>query len=248
MTNAMDDLFVKDLEEKFGDTGYAFWFKTLELLGSQGAGGVLDVSLTNWRRVIHSRRTDHLRRLYTFATERAKLKVEELGGDMVRITCPKFTEYADNYTLYQEAKKPLSSDFKVPLTQEEEEEEKKKKKEKEKRRGGVPSAARREAKPDPNKLLYGVHVRLLPKEYDSLLEKLKSEGRVRWVINKLDYYLGQNERNQRKYTSHYLAILNWVTTALEEYEKRTGSNSGRKDETKEQRLKRLNASIDEEKK
>jgi len=116
MTNAMEDLFIKDLEAEFGDSGYVFWFKTLELLGAQGEAGSMDISENVWRQVIHSKRTDHLRRLYTFATQRGKLKVDTLSNGLLRVKCEKFAEYADNFTRYQ---KPLKSDFKAPLSQEE---------------------------------------------------------------------------------------------------------------------------------
>ena len=96
----MDDIFVRELEEKFGDTGYVFWFKTLELIGAQGKDGVLYIPLTQYRRVIHSGRTDHLRRLYTFATERGRLLVTSTTDGRLKIECPKFAEYTDNYTKY----------------------------------------------------------------------------------------------------------------------------------------------------
>lgn len=113
----MDDIFIQELEEKFGDTGYAFWFKTLELIASQGSEGVLVIPLTQYRRVIHSHRTDHLRRLYTFATERGRLVVTELTDNRLRIECANFAKYADNYTKYG---RHLQSDFKVSSKQEEE--------------------------------------------------------------------------------------------------------------------------------
>jgi len=116
MTNAMNDLFIRDLETEFGDAGYVFWFKTLELIGSQGDDGKMDISETVWRQVIHSRRTDHLRRLYAFATQRGKLEVESLSNGLLRVKCAKFAEYSDNFTKYQ---KPLQSNFKVTLKQEE---------------------------------------------------------------------------------------------------------------------------------
>ena len=57
LTTAMDDLFVKDIERKFGDTGYAFWFKTLELIGNHGDAGKLEISWSNYLEKLHKRRT-----------------------------------------------------------------------------------------------------------------------------------------------------------------------------------------------
>lgn len=112
MADASNDIFVQDLEAEFGDTGYAFWFKTLELLGSQGNGGVLDISENVWRQVIHSHRIDHLRRLYAFCMKREKFKVENLPNGLLRITCSNFAKYADNYTKYG---KELQSNFEESL-------------------------------------------------------------------------------------------------------------------------------------
>lgn len=109
MADAQSDIFIQDLEAEFGDTGYAFWFKTLELIASQGEEGILDISENVWRRVIHSRRTDHLRRLYTFCTQRNKFQVEPLSNGLLRIKCDNFVKYADNYTRYG---KELQSNFK----------------------------------------------------------------------------------------------------------------------------------------
>lgn len=112
MADATSDIFIQDLEAEFGDTGYAFWFKTLELIASQGDGGVLDISENAWRRVIYSKRTDHLRRLYTFCTERDKFQVETLPNGLLRIICKNFAKYADNYTKYG---KELQSNFEESL-------------------------------------------------------------------------------------------------------------------------------------
>jgi len=114
MTDASQDLFLRDLEEQFGDAGYAFWFKTLELLGSQGKDGVMEISETVWRQVIDSRRTDHLRRIYESVTKKEKIQVEQLGEGVVRVTCPKFKEFSDTYTsrvrtLFEHSSKNVSA-------------------------------------------------------------------------------------------------------------------------------------------
>lgn len=95
----MDDLFVRDLERKFGDSGYAFWFKTLELMAAHGERGRLTISWVNYCEKLRKRR-DHLRRMLTFATQARHVEFTEDSQDFVTITCDKFAEYSDNYTKY----------------------------------------------------------------------------------------------------------------------------------------------------
>ena len=97
-SDASHDLFIQELCERYGDTGYAFWFRTLELIANQGRDGSMEIPEATWRQVTHSRRTDHLRRLYTFATERGKLEVVNLSNGLLHVKCPKFAEIADEYT------------------------------------------------------------------------------------------------------------------------------------------------------
>lgn len=126
MTNASDDLFVKDLERRFSHAGYAFWFKTLELLGNHGSGGELQISWANYREKLHMRRTQ-VEQLLNFCSTSGKLLFTSSDLDL-KITCPKFAELSDNYTKYAPR---LQSDFKETSKQEvevEEEVEQKKKK------------------------------------------------------------------------------------------------------------------------
>ncbi len=123
-STAMDDLFVKDLERKFGDTGYAFWFKTLELIAAHGQNGVLKISWKNYCDKLNKRR-DHLRRILAFATQDEHLTFAENSEDSITITCSRFAEISDNFTIYG---KPLQSDFKVTSKQEEDKKKKEKKK------------------------------------------------------------------------------------------------------------------------
>jgi hypothetical protein len=103
-SDSSSDLFVRELCEQFGDAGYAFWFRTLELIAAQGKDGQLEIPETAWRWVIHSRRTDHLRRLYAFATARGKLQVEPLSNGLLRLKCPKLKELSDEYSRKVRAK------------------------------------------------------------------------------------------------------------------------------------------------
>ena len=94
----MDDLFLRDFERKHGDTGYAFWFKTLELIGSQGEAGKLTISWANYQEKLHKRRTV-VEQLLDFCSTAGKLRYREVGENLI-IECDKFAEISDNYTKY----------------------------------------------------------------------------------------------------------------------------------------------------
>lgn len=117
MTTASDDLFVKDLERKFGDSGYAFWFKTLELIGAHGDAGKLTISWDNYSERLHKRWVK-VEELLNFCSSSGKLLVT-MRENEVTIECQKFAEYSDNYTKYGQG---LQSGLKVPAKQEVEEE------------------------------------------------------------------------------------------------------------------------------
>jgi len=127
VSTAMDDLFIQDLERKFGDSGYAFWFKTLELMGAHGIGGELDISWSNYQHKLHKSQAK-IERLLSFCSTNGKLSFIS-KSDIVHISCPKFAEFADNYTKYDGlSTKRLQRQVSVSSKQEEEvdiEEEKK---------------------------------------------------------------------------------------------------------------------------
>lgn len=47
-------------------------------------------------------------------------------------------------------------------------------------------------------------------EYSRLVTRVGTEDFANRCVAKLDAYLGQSEKNRKKYSSHYHAILNWV--------------------------------------
>jgi hypothetical protein len=114
----MEDLFVKDLERKFGDTGYAFWFKTLELIGNHGEKGRLEISWSNYLEKLHKRRTQ-VELMLNFCSTSGKLSITNKKENLI-IECKKFAEYSDNYTKYGQKHQ---SNLKEGLKQEEEVEE-----------------------------------------------------------------------------------------------------------------------------
>lgn len=134
MTAASDDLFVRDLERKFGDAGYVFWFKTLELIGAHGKEGTVVVSWDNYCETLRKRKMV-IRRLLDYCVTNNHLTFVDVSEESVKITCKRFAEIADNYHKYDGlSSKRLQRHFEVSSKQEEEgeveEEEKEKKKEK----------------------------------------------------------------------------------------------------------------------
>jgi hypothetical protein len=127
ISTAMDDLFVKDLERKFSHAGYAFWFKTLELIAAHGEDGTLEISWSNYLDKLHMRRP-LVEQLLDFCHTQVKL-LSDSRPDSLKISCPKFLEYADNYTKYRKDQEDRQSNF-VESTKQEEEGEKKKKEKK----------------------------------------------------------------------------------------------------------------------
>ena len=202
LTDAMDDLFVKDLERKYGDSGYAFWFKTLELIGNHGEAGKLEISWANYLEKLHKRRTQ-VELMLNFCSTSGKLSVM-FSEDNVIIECKKFAEYSDNYTKYG---KTLQSDFKEPSKQEEEEEVEVDKKEKK-----IKSAKKKEG---IVKAKYGDDVFLTEEEHRKLIDKLGSESRAKICIEILDNAKGAKGY---VYKSDYKAILSWVIGELEKRE------------------------------
>ena len=70
-------------------------------------------------------------------------------------------------------------------------------------------------KKKPDKKLYGEFVELTEAEYARLLADY-GEQDLAWMIQRLDIYLGQNEKNRKKYTSHNHVLRGWVSDRLKE--------------------------------
>lgn len=77
-------------------------------------------------------------------------------------------------------------------------------------------------KPEKQKFLDDVF--LTAEEHAKLVERLGAD-RTQRAIEILDNYLGQNEKNRKRYTSHYKAILSWVIKRLEEDERKSNGNT-----------------------
>lgn len=71
------------------------------------------------------------------------------------------------------------------------------------------------------KYKYAENVTLTKDEYAKLCEEYTEEG-ARWMIDKLNYYKGQNGK---RYKSDYMAIRNWVVKSYQEESLRYGTNN-----------------------
>lgn len=66
---------------------------------------------------------------------------------------------------------------------------------------------------------HGEHVFLFDAEVEKLTKRLGDPRRTENVIEILDNYLGESDRNRKKYTNHYRVILNWCIEKLVRQEK-----------------------------
>jgi hypothetical protein len=83
-----------------------------------------------------------------------------------------------------------------------------------------------ESEKGDDKKPFGEFVRLTDAERIKLVEKLRSPQRADRAIEILDNYLGESTKNQRKYTSHYRAILTWCIGELEDRERKERKGGG----------------------
>ena len=205
----MDDLFVKDIERKFGDTGYAFWFKTLELIGAHGQAGKLSISWANYLDKLHKSRTK-AEELLSFCQTNAKLSFTD-DGETINIECRKFAEIADNYTKYDGAStKRLQRQSKVSTKQEVEEDK---------------EVEEKKIKEPKETLGEFANVFLTRDERGKLIATL-GDSRFQTALGILSAY---KKSKGREYKSDYATFFTWVIKELEKRENNgsTSQNSGR---------------------
>lgn len=208
------------LESDYGNDGYAFWFKLLELLGSN-EGHFYDISSVSNRRYLYA---------YTKVEEETATKILNMLVDLGNIDKELYTErniiwcqaLVDNLKdVYDKRttplpKKPFFVDI-LPENPQKEEENKPTASEK-------PAQKRKSAtkKQGPAKIKRAEFVELTAEEYEKLVNQYGKEITDR-MIEVLDNYKGQSGRT---YKSDYRAILNWVVERVQE-EQRKGGAYGR---------------------
>lgn len=220
------------LESTWGNDGYAFWFKLLELL-CRSDGHYYDCSqsadkmyLTALAKVTEETADAMLELLANMGKIDEELwrerkiiwcqhLVDNLAGMYAKRTTPMPSRPAFGEEEPQE-ETPKAEEEPAPPKQDKPEKPKTPKKP-----AGKKKAAAKP--PKPEKKQYAEFVTLTEDEYKKLVA-LHGEEKTRRMIEVLDNYKGANGK---KYSSDYRAILNWVVERVnEEYAKRGGGENG----------------------
>jgi len=216
------------LENTWGNDGYAFWFKLLELL-CRSDGHFYDCSqaadmkyLTALTKVTNEVAADILQELAEMGKIDAQLwsekriiwcqtLVDNLAGMYAKRTTPMPNKpFAD-----EDAPKDAPQELSEPPETVEKAEPVKSKGKGRKKATEKPTA--------PKKVQYAEFVSLTEAEYEKLVSQ-HGEEKTKRMIEVLDNYKGANNK---KYASDYRAILNWVVERVnEEFSKRGGYGNG----------------------
>lgn len=219
------------LESTWGNDGYAFWFKLLELL-CRSDGHYYDCSqsadkmyLTALAKVSEETADAMLELLASMGkidaelwNERKIIWCQHLVDNLAGMYAKRTTPIPHKPKFGDEEEQQPETPAAVPEPEKAEEPEKPKPA---KKTGGKKKTAPKT--PKPEKKQYAEFVALTEAEYEKLVA-LHGEEKVRRMIEVLDNYKGANGK---KYTSDYRAILNWVVERVnEEYAKRGGYDNG----------------------
>ena len=222
------------LETNWGNDGYAFWYKLLELLCSSD-GHMYDCSEAANRMYLTAKTRvpeETAKEILDTLAEMGKIDpelwkerkiiwcqhlVDNLGVMYSKRTSPtpmKPAVIAENGPVSDleegQATTPESEETITGEAEGVDGEEKK------------PKA--RKSTPKPEKKEYAEFVKLTEAEYEKLVSKHGVE-KTRRLIETLDNYKGTKQKNHNKYDSDYRAILSWVVGKVEEEEKRGGRGS-----------------------
>lgn len=228
------------LETNWGNDGYAFWYKLLELLCSSD-GHMYDCSkaanriyLTAKTRVPEETGKEILDTLADMEKidpelwkEKQIIWCQHLVDNLAELYAKRTTPVPQRPSVIAEngpesdteEDKATTPESQETLTDDAEE------------AGGDEKKPRaRKSTPKPEKKEYAEFVKLTEAEYEKLVAKHGVE-KTRRLIETLDNYKGTKQKNHNKYDSDYRAILSWVVSKVEEDEKRGGrgsaySNSG----------------------
>jgi hypothetical protein len=113
-SDASDDLFIKKLQSRFGLAGYAWYFKTLELIARHGSpDGRLTIAPEEVVKYLGTRR-EQARKLLDFFRTSGKVLWRKEGENLI-LHCPKFGVLADNYSKRVERVRTLDVDTPAPV-------------------------------------------------------------------------------------------------------------------------------------
>lgn len=213
------------LEQSWGNDGYAFWFKLLELLGrSEGhyfdcSGMANEKYLTALMKIDSDTINEILDTLADLGnidrelwTEKKVIWCQSLVNNLQDVYSKRTVSIPSKpFEKQPEEQKTPTQPTPAPTPQEPKEPEKKPKK-----RG-------RPKKPEIPKVKYAEFVSMTEEEYGKLVEQYGKEMTAR-MVEVLDNYKGQNGKT---YKSDYRAMLNWVVERVqEEYARKGGGSYG----------------------
>ncbi len=194
VASSMPTLYI--IQQRYGNDGYAFWFKLLEFLGLQD-GLTVDFSIQkDWLYFLSIAKVDAEQgeEIMTMLAD-----IDAIDKDLWRNGRVVWSQnFADRLaSIYVKRgvtlpKKPVSETLK-PSGKEDTDKPKK---------GGK----KKKGATDESKIKYGEYVSMTEDEYKSLVERVGQKG-ADACIEKLNNYKGSSGK---KYTSDYRAILNWV--------------------------------------
>jgi hypothetical protein len=218
------------LETKWGNNGYAFWFKLLELLG-RSEGHYYDYStLANRTYLIALMKLDESTVGEILDTLADLGKIDpELWVERKVIWCQRLVDnlqqvYAKRTV--QIPNKPFSEPPKEPEQPEQPAQKAQPKKEAapaEQKAESAPKKRGRPKKAEAEKKRYAEFVHMTEEEYQKLIETY-GEEKTKRAVEVLDNYKGSKGKT---YKSDYRAILSWAMDRVnEEFGKRGGGSYG----------------------
>lgn len=201
------------IEQKYGNDGYAFWFKLLEFLGDTD-GHYIDLNDEMVQEFLQAKTSLSKEMCNEILDLLAKLKAidAELWEHKI-VWSQNFVDGISDVYKNRRVETPSRPSFYIqkPATADisTDENPQSKVKESKVKESKVNTPAQ---KPKPEKIKYADFVSLTNDEYSSLVAKLGEEATKR-CIEILDNYKGATGK---KYKSDYRAILNWVVNRYEE--------------------------------
>ena len=218
------------LQDKWGNDGYAVWFKLLELLG-RSDGHYYDCTKTVDRDYLVSLMKvpeETVTEIINTLVEMEKLD-RELWEERKIIWCQQFVDNLQDVYSKRTVSipvKPFSEEFSGRKSPENGEKETEKEQEQLKPPEEKPKQRKKpgpKKKPEVEKKKYAEYVSMTEEEYGKLVEA-HGEEKTKRMIEVLDNYKGSKGKT---YKNDYRAILSWVVDRVnEEYSKRGGGSYG----------------------
>jgi hypothetical protein len=120
MSDASNDSFMEELEDKFGWEGFGRWWKLLEIIATKMDETDLcsaEHSWVKWQSFLKGKR-NKLELFLSHCQDKGKIKLEQ-NGNILKISCPKLLELRDEYSRKSGHKQDKGQD-KLPAKNKEE--------------------------------------------------------------------------------------------------------------------------------